>query len=343
MYDFSKPNLLDKTKFFSERYNESVKNKSIEKSIKWSRDLKKDFDRGTKILHNPDKIALTTYRPYIKKYLFYERLMCDVLTENHFRYYGKELAAKNPTIILSSGQRAPFAAYASYDLPNLDIFMPNGTKILPFYTMDCNGQIVSNITDWALNRFVNQYGKKGINKEAIFQYIYAVLSNPSYKKKYELNLKREFPRIPFYEDFNKWAAWGSALMDLHINYETVKPYPLERRDVEIDLKAGYTIEDLEKGRLKANKADGIVKIDSYTDLMGIPATAWEYKLGNRSALEWILDQYEEGKAKDPTIAEKFDTYKFSDYKEQVIDLLKRVCTVSVETMKIIEEMKTESK
>jgi adenine-specific DNA-methyltransferase len=68
-----------------------------------------------------------------------------------------------------------------------------------------------------------------------------------------------------------------------------------------------------------------------------------YKLGNRSALEWILDQYKEKKPKDPTIAEKFNTYKFADYKEQVIDLLKRVCTVSVETMNIVNSMPGQKK
>ena len=70
----------------------------------------------------------------------------------------------------------------------------------------------------------------------------------------------------------------------------------------------------------------------------VPAIAWEYKLGNRSALEWILDQYKEKKPKDPTIAKLFNTYKFADYKEQVIDLLQRVCTVSVKTMEIIQQM-----
>jgi predicted helicase len=79
-------------------------------------------------------------------------------------------------------------------------------------------------------------------------------------------------------------------------------------------------------------------LDDNTELHSIPASAWDYKLGNRSALEWILDQYKEKKPTDPTIAEKFNTYKFADYKERVIDLLKRVCTVSVETMKVIKEM-----
>ena len=82
----------------------------------------------------------------------------------------------------------------------------------------------------------------------------------------------------------------------------------------------------------------MIQLDDYTSLSNIPLQAWDYKLGNRSALEWVLDQYKEKKLKDPTIAEKFNTYRFADYKEQVIELLMRVCTVSVETMKIVEAM-----
>ncbi len=73
-------------------------------------------------------------------------------------------------------------------------------------------------------------------------------------------------------------------------------------------------------------------------LHGIPAEAWEYKLGNRSGLEWVLDQWKEHKISDPTVAEKFNTYQFADHKEKVIALLQRVCTVSVETMKIVRSM-----
>ena len=67
--------------------------------------------------------------------------------------------------------------------------------------------------------------------------------------------------------------------------------------------------------------------------------SFRIKLGNRSAMEWVLDQYKESKPSDPTIAEKFDTYRFADYKKEVIELLKKVCTVSVETVKVVEEMK----
>lgn len=126
-------------------------------------------------------------------------------------------------------------------------------------------------------------------------------------------------------------------MDLHIGYEAVEPWSLTRVD-HLDEKArriGMAPETM----LKADKEAGRITVDSETSLAGVPPEAWDYRLGNRSALEWILDQYKEKKPKDPTIRAKFDTYRFADYKEKVIDLLRRVTTVSVATVKITREMK----
>jgi predicted helicase len=178
---------------------------------------------------------------------------------------------------------------------------------------------------------------RAITKLDIFHYVYAVLHDPVYREKYAQNLKREFPRIPFYPDFWRWADWGKALMDLHIGYESVEPWPLVRTDVpdEKARKNGAS----PKVMLKADKDNGRIVLDSETTLAGIPREAWEYKLGNRSALEWILDQYKEKKPKDPTIRERFNTYRFADYKEKVIDLLARVTRVSVDTQAIVEAMR----
>jgi predicted helicase len=74
-------------------------------------------------------------------------------------------------------------------------------------------------------------------------------------------------------------------------------------------------------------------------LDGIPPQAWSYRLGNRSALDWVLDQHRERKPKDPTIREKFDTYRFADHKVRVLDLLARVARLSVETVRIVEGLK----
>ncbi|HLI18669.1 MAG TPA: type ISP restriction/modification enzyme [Rhodanobacteraceae bacterium] len=184
---------------------------------------------------------------------------------------------------------------------------------------------------------VGERTNRVIEKEDIFHYVYAVLHDPVYREKYAQNLKREFPRIPFYPDFWQWADWGKTLMDLHIGYESVEPWPLARIGVpdEKARKNGAS----PKAMLKADKDNGRIVLDSKTTLAGIPHEAWDYKLGNRSALEWILDQYKEKKPKDPTIRERFNTYRFADYKDKVIDLLARVTRVSVETQAIVEAMR----
>lgn len=337
VYDLNPNNLEQKMKYFSDTFNNCINENYFNDSIKWSRDLKNELKRKNKSVFDSKYIIKGIYRPYFKQYHYTEKLLNDVLTQNHYTVFGNNLMEKNMVIAIPGvGIDRPYHVVAINNLPHLQI-TPNG-QCLPLNKIDAEGNSVSNITDWGLNQFTKQYGKKGITKESIFHYVYAVLHNPAYRKKYELNLKREFPRIPFYEDFQQWAAWGKALMDLHINYETVQPYDLGRVEYQFTVDTPEGLQKLQKAKLKADKAAGTIALDGFTSLTGIPAEAWEYKLGNRSALEWILDQYKESKPKDPTIAEKFNTYKFADYKDQVIDLLQRVCTVSVETMKIIKEM-----
>src|SRR5207249_8137994 len=154
--------------------------------------------------------------------------------------------------------------------------------------------------------------------------------------KYVLNLKREFPRIRLYSDFWQWADWGQELMDLHVGYEQVAPFKLKRADNrdEKSRKSGVA----PTAMLKADKDTGRIVLDSETTLSAVPREAWDYKLGNRSALEWVLDQYKETKPKDPTIREKFHSYRFADYKEKVINLLMRVTAVSIRTVAIVNEM-----
>lgn len=164
------------------------------------------------------------------------------------------------------------------------------------------------------------------------------MHDPIYREKYALNLKRELPRIPFYKDFWRWADWGQRLMALHIGYDSVEPWPLTRTDAKDEKAARAGVAP--KTILKPDKEHGVIVLDSETQLAGVPASAWDYRLGNRSGLEWILDQYKEKTPKDPTIREKFNTYRFKDYKEKVVDLLMRVTRVSVETMEIVEAMKT---
>jgi predicted helicase len=138
-----------------------------------------------------------------------------------------------------------------------------------------------------------------------------------------------------------WAKWGEKLAALYVGYEFADPWPLKRIDApdKKSRKAGLAPKSL----LRADKDAGSMQLDSETRLVGVPPEAWSYRLGRRSALEWVLDQHKEKTSKDPTIREIFNTYRFADHKEKVIDLLKRVTRVSVETMKIVEVMRAEKR
>ena len=330
VYDLDKKNLRKKVRFFINTYNGFIgkKDESHNTVIKWSRDLRNQFKRNKSLVYEESYLSQSFYRPFVKKFHFVSFLMNDVLTKNHYQFYGRKLN-KNNKIICFSGVASsqPFQVIAVQKLPNLD--MLEKTQCLPLYRYDNRGNKQNNITMWGRRQFWNHYDNKEITVEDIFHYTYAVLHNPEYLKKYAINLKQEFPRLPFYPDFPKWVKWGSALMKLHTEFEKEKPYPLKRRDK--NCAAG-------EAKLKADKAQGIIILDEQTRLTGIPTEAWEHKLGRRSALEWVLDQYKEKKPKDPTIREKFNTYKFADHKEEVIDLLGRVCAVSVRTMEIVGEM-----
>lgn len=243
-------------------------------------------------------------------------------------------------IVINFGPRLPFASLIVKSLPSYSFYVADPAHYLSRYRYAKSGERIDNITDWALNQFTKHYGKKaGVTKDAIFAYCYAVLHDPVYREKYALNLKREFPRIPFYPDFAGWAAWGETLLGLHIDYEDVDPYPLERVDTPNPKRAEGSHP---KPKLKSALADdaetGSVIVDEDTQITGIPAGAWDYRLGNRSAIDWVLDQHKEKKPRDPTIREKFNTYRFADYKESMIGLLAKVVRVSVETNAITDAM-----
>jgi predicted helicase len=195
-----------------------------------------------------------------------------------------------------------------------------------------------NITGWAENKFRDRYGAKaGVSKDAIFAYVYAALRDPVWRETYAINLKREFPRIPFHDDFRQWAEWGQRLLDLHVGYEAVGPWPLVRSDVPDPRARAAGLAP--RPVLKADRAAGVLVLDSETRLAGVPPAAWDYRLGNRTALDWVLDQHKEKTPRDPTIRARFDTYRFVDHKERVADLLARVTRVSVETVAIVEAMR----
>jgi predicted helicase len=393
VYDFNNGVLEKKMRFFSETFNDLIVNRKqiLPSTIKWSNDLKSKLNQGKEYVYDKNKSTIAFWRPFTKQYLYAEKIINDRLTDNHYQIFGPNLNKENLLLMITNHPQTEFLIHAVNKIADAG-YGSRATQMFPLYRYTSTGERIYNITDWAVEQFTKHYSvisneakrsekspdKKSateislsvrndelITKENIFHYVYAVLHNPAYRKKYELNLKREFPRIPFYDNFYQWVKWGEQLMNLHIGYETAEPYPLNvnaRNEAISNDNSNNEIARLDesfgqassqpntkpkaprkdvqtpKAKLKALKDIGVIVLDDNTELHGIPKQAWDYKLGNRSALEWILDQYKEKKPSDPTIAEKFNTYKFADYKEQVIDLLKRVCTVSVETMKVVGDM-----
>ena len=327
VYDVAVANLRNKALFFADTYNELMDNddESYNPIIKWSSTLRDRFQRGERIVYNDGNRIRSLYRPFVGKWHFADVAMNDRLTRNHYEMFGTDLRQPNKVINFCVNGKA-FYVLAT-DKP-ADFHFTGDTQCLPLYRYTADGERVSNITEWGLRQFREHYGDDSITAEDIFAYTYAMLHDPAYQQRYEIDLLREFPRVHFQTEFAEFVRLGQELLDLHLGFETVEPYPLERRD-----KDGVTPT---RAILRADRKRDSITLDEQTTLAGVPWPAWVYKLGSRSPVEWILDQYKERKPRDPTIRERFNTYRFADHKERVIDLLARVCTVSVKTMEIVD-------
>ena len=329
VYDFEVSNLRDKVLFFADTYNGSLdsNDKSYNPVIKWSRDLRNEYRRGRRVIYNDANRIMSLYRPFVVKHHFANFTMNDVLTGNHYEMFGADLKQRNRVINFCVNGKAFYALVT--DRP-ADFHFTGDTQCVPLYRHTADAEPMSNITEWGLRQFREQYGDDGIGSEDVFAYTYAMVHDPEYRQRYEVDLRREFPRVYFQEDFAWWAQQGRELLDLHLGFETAEPWPLERVDKdEVTPKRSI---------LGADKESGVITLDEQTSLAGVPAEAWEYRLGSRSALEWVLDQYKERKPRDPTIREQFNTYRFANHKETVIDLLGRVCAVSTFTTNIVNEL-----
>ena len=348
VFDFDVENLRRKVLFFSDVYMDLVNRNdySYPTTIKWSSTLRDRFRRGEQIIFNDGDRIEALYRPFTLKQYFTNRTMNDRLTQNHYSMFGLDLQQHNVIICITGPGSNNFSILSADKLVEKKYCDTNNsaTFCFPLYRYTGLGQRVSNITDWGLRHINEHYRKEwgdhfdtaypdGITAEDIFAYTYAVLHDPVYRHDHQVDLLREFPRLPLYHHFDTWAKMGQELLDLHIGFESAEPYPLARRDRPNPKPS--------KTRLLANKSAGAITLDdgaTVTTLSGIPESAWRYQLGSRSALEWVLNQYKEKKPRDPTIRERFNNYRFADHKERVIDLLQRVCTASVGTMAIVDGM-----
>lgn len=304
-------------------------------SIAWSRDLKVKCGAGV-VLPTSPAILRANWRPFTEKSMIWSADFNDIQYPVHESLYGPNgtLRARYISIIGTSAAK-PFHVLAGNRPRDYELVEKNNLMPLSLFTP--SGEQIDNITSWALNKFRKRYGKS-VTKDAIFHYVYAALHDPVWREMYAINLKREFPRIPFHDDFAQWAAWGERLMQLHIHYEDVEPWPITREDTDAAIL---------KPKLKPHPEEGRIEIDAATTLTGFPPRAWDYKLGNRSGIDWVLDQHKEKKVRDKTVEAWLQDnpdcrYRFADHKDRVIDLLAKVARVSVETLEIVDSLASAS-
>jgi len=349
VYDFDVDAVAAKGMYFSKVYREDRERYEIEmpdrsalgdwvnRSIKWTAELETHLAKGDAIHFSEMNLTRAMYRPFVVKHCYYAPIVTHRRYQmpQIFPHHGTE---RNLTINFSARHQS-FYVLASDKL--VDLHFVGDNQCLPLYRYTDDGERVCNITEWGMRQFNEHYrqewgeafdelaGPEGITAEDIFAYTYAVLHDPVYRHDYRVDLLREFPRLPFYHDFHLWRDMGRELLDLHVGFEQVEPWALERADLEGEPRRVI---------LRADREKGVMILDDKTTLRGVPPEAWEYRLGSRSALEWVLDQYRERKPRDPTIAERFNTYRFANHKERVIDLLRQVCAISVRTVEIVGRM-----
>ena len=274
VYDFDRETLGRKVRAFINSYEEArsehggaeVDNSVLPRSIKWTRDLKRQLVKDVPNVYDRNSITPVLYRPFVTKSLYFHKNLNEMQYQMP-RIFPTGASDENTVLCFRGlGTNKPFDVIAVGRLAERQIL--GNAQCLPLYRYTEDGERVSNITEWGLRQVREHYGEDGITAEEIFAYTYAVLHDPAYRHEYALDLLREFPRLPLYRDFHHWAEMGQKLLDLHIGFESAEPYPLERHDRE-DV-------DPKRAILRADKSSGTITLDERTTLAGIPAQAWEY-------------------------------------------------------------------
>ena len=293
--------------------------------LPWSETLKRRLVRPEEVKYSEKRITNALYRPFTKRYLYLDDAVVD--RPSRWREICPERGAMEPVICVSlaSGKR-PFTCLAA-GLP-ADLHVIGDTICFPFSEHERGGtRRRENITDWALAQFRGHYGQNSISKRDIFHYTYALLHHPEYRTRYAANLKRELPRIPFAPDFAEYARIGAALMKLHLEYEQQREYSLRRREIgKLDWR-------VEKMALSKDKIQ--LKYNGFLTLSGIPPEVYEYRLGNRCALEWVIDQYRVTTDKRSGIVNDPNR---EDDPEYIVRLIGQVVTVSLETVRLVRKL-----
>jgi predicted helicase len=293
--------------------------------LKWSRNLKRSLSAEQPLVYDSSAFRTAEYRPFTSLHVYFADMAIDELGK--MPVFLPKAVTENTLICMpGAGNSKHFHCLTTRRLA--DFHLAGDTQCFPFYVYDADGtNRRENITDWALDHFRTHYHDKKIGKWDIFHYVYGVLHHPGYREKFADNLKRELPRIPFAPDFRAFAKAGDKLARLHLEYETLEPWKLKWIETP-GVPLSYRVE-----KMKLSKDKTTLVVNPSLTLAGIPPETSEYRLGNRSALEWVIDQYQVSQDKRSGI--KSDPNREDD-EQYIVRLVGQVVRVSVETVKIVK-------
>ncbi|PRY55734.1 DEAD/DEAH box helicase [Glycomyces artemisiae] len=317
----------------------------------WNRADRGRLLRRKRLRFDEHRIFEATYRPFTKQrvYLTADTSDCVYQLERLFPDPGLSNVG---FYTVGAGSAVPFSVLATDAVPNLHVTgAGSGGQFFPRFTYHKNaigGTLFDqdpprytreeNISDAVLTDYRETYRDGSISKDDIFHYIYGILHSPSYRSEFEADLRKSLPRIPKVAQFHEFARSGNRLMRLHLAYEAVEPYPGIREIVgetkTTDPAELYRVD--RKMRFASREDRTRIVYNSHVTLTDIPEAAFRYQVGSRSAVEWIMDRYYVRTDKASGIVN--DPNDWSDDPRYIIDLLKRIVTVSLETMAIVDAL-----
>lgn len=331
--------------------------------ISWAANEKRALARGKEFEFHPDRITLSAYRPFTKRWHFYDKIF------NHSLYQLKRVfpsaEVENRLIICSGiGARSGFSVSMVDVHPNFDALEKGQCFPLRVYEVieesddgDLFGSGISSapftvrdgITDAGLKHFQDAYPGETITKEDLFYYVYGLLHSEDYLAKYADNLSKELPRIPRVKtaaDFWAFSRAGRTLGDLHVNYETLEPYPVTIKQGDLRLadiknpEAFYRVTKWAFGKTGREKDKTTVIYNANITMQDVPLEAYDYVVNGKPALEWVMERQVVKTDKASGIENDANRYAIETMGNPAypLELFQRVITVSLRTMEIVRAL-----
>lgn len=324
--------------------------------ISWTHNLKQDLTKGREYSFDPSCTVTGMYRPFCKEHLYFNRRYNERVYQMP-RLFPTPAHDNMVISVTGTGASREFSALVTDTIPNLHLH--DTGQCFPLYHYEQvaakpDGLFESEaaedsyvrrdaITNVAQSQFRAHYKDQAISKEDIFYYVYGLLHSPEYRSRYEADLDKMLPRIPFAQDFWAFSRSGREFAEWHLNYEQVEPWPLEEKRADqgdLDDYAYYRVEKMKFLSLGGHAKDrSTILYNSRIRLQDIPLEAYGYVVNGKSAIEWIMERYQVTTDSESRIRnDPGDWCREHNDPRYILDLLRRIVRVSMETNRIVAEL-----